>query len=122
MSYDIRFGVKVAGCKDDVYAVIGHPEYDSPTYNLRDMFVACMDWDYTQGEWYHMPDVLPAIRRGVTELVCHPEKYRKYEPDNGWGNLNSAYTALKSILDWFSDDSARGWNDEIPLDAIYMRW
>ena len=49
MSYDIRFGVKVAGA-EDVYAVIGEPEYDSPTYNNRDIFVKCMDWDYHQGE------------------------------------------------------------------------
>lgn len=50
MSYDIRFGVKVDGM-DGYIAVIDMPEYDSPTYNLRDMFVACMDWDYSQGKW-----------------------------------------------------------------------
>ena len=47
MSYDIRIAVKLD--KIDKFVNIGVPEYDSPTYNLRDMFVACMDWDYNQG-------------------------------------------------------------------------
>ena len=63
MSYDIRFGVKVAGAKEDCFAVIGHPEYDSPTYNLRDIFVKAMGWEYQQGEWYPITEVLPKVLR-----------------------------------------------------------
>lgn len=48
MSYDIRFGVKVEGM-DGYIAVIDEPDYSSPTYNLRDMFVASMGWDYELG-------------------------------------------------------------------------
>jgi hypothetical protein len=76
MSYDIRFGVKVAGAPDDCYAVIDHPEYDSPTYNLREMFVKSMDWDYTQGEWYPITEVLERVQRGITELTLHPMEYK----------------------------------------------
>ena len=43
MSYDLRIGVKVEGT--DIIAVIGEPEKSSPTYNLREMFVTCMDWN-----------------------------------------------------------------------------
>lgn len=42
MSYDLRVAVKVQGC--DKYADIAEPEYANPTYNLGDMFRACMDW------------------------------------------------------------------------------
>ena len=126
MSYDIRFGVKVAGAPDDCFAVIGEPEYSSPTYNLRDMFVACMDWDYSQGEWYKMVDVMPKIERGIRELTCNEEAYKVYNPLNGWGSTNSARKALMSIADYFSDDSYYGihgtWNADIPYDCIYMRW
>ena len=45
MSYDIRFGVKVAGAPDDCYAVIGEPERHSPTYNNREIFVKSMGCD-----------------------------------------------------------------------------
>ena len=84
MSYDIRFSVKVAGALDDCYAVIGQPEYDSPTYNLREMFVACMGWDYKQGVWYPLKDVLPKIKRGVDELTYNEDMYTQYNPENGW--------------------------------------
>ena len=122
MSYDIRFGVKVAGT-DNVYAIIGRPVYDSPTYNLRDMFVKCMDWDYSQGEWYPMNEVLPKVERGINELKYHQSKYLKYEPDNGWGTIGSALESLQSIYKWFDlNDWERGWDEEIPLECIYMRW
>lgn len=49
MSYDLRLAVKVEGTKD-LYAVIAEPEYDSPTYNIGEMFRACMGWDFEQGK------------------------------------------------------------------------
>ena len=70
MSYDIRFGVKVEGAKD-VYVNIGRPEYDSPTYNNRDIFVNCMRWDYKQGKWYPMDEVLPKVKDGINELISN---------------------------------------------------
>lgn len=122
MSYDIRFAVKVAGADKDIYAVIGHPEYDTPTYNLRDIFVKCMDWDYDQGEWYRMDEVIPKIERGVHELAFHEKKYKPLEPKNGWGQVSSAMMCLQSILDWFKDPWCRGWNEDIPIECIYMAW
>jgi len=126
MSYDIRFGVKVAGAPDDCYAVIGNPEYDSPTYNLREMFVKSMDWDYTQGEWYPITEVLPKVQNGILELTLHPRKYKKYEPENGWGTIGSAIECLQSIINYFNPDSWTGfggsWNSDIPLNCIYMCW
>jgi len=125
MSYDIRFGVKVVGV-DDCYAVIGHPEYDSPTYNLRDIFVRSMDWDYHQGEWYKITEVLPKIQHGITELTLHPQRYKKLEPENGWGTVGSAIECLRSVVDYFSANSWDGlrgsWNADVPIDCIYMRW
>ena len=125
MSYDIRFGVKVAGA-DDCYAVIGQPEYDSPTYNLRDIFVLSMDWDYKQGEWYKITEVLPKIQHGITEMTLHPKKYKKLEPENGWGTVDSAIECLRSVVDYFSATNWNGlcgsWNADVPIDCIYMAW
>lgn len=89
MSYDIRLGVKVEGM-DGYIATIDEPEYSSPTYNLRDMFVACMDWDYEQGEWYNCGDVFQNIIRGQNEITAFPEKYEKFNAPNGWGTVSSA--------------------------------
>ena len=126
MSYDIRFGVKVAGAADDVYAVIGEPEYASPTYNNRDIFVKSMDWDYRQNEWYPMADVLPKVEKGIHELTFNAKAYKSLEPENGWGGVGSALQALESIIDWFSDDWSSGWkggwNADVPIECIYMSW
>lgn len=123
MSYDIRFGVKVVGAPDDVFAVIGHPEHDSPTWNLRDIFVKSMDWDYSQGIWYPMTEVIPKVERGIHELTFKQSKYVKLEPDNGWGTVGNALECLKSIYAWFDQNSWEcRWDTDIPLECIYMRW
>lgn len=126
MSYDIRFGVKVAGAPEDCYAVIGEPEYSSPTYNLRPIFEKSMDWDYKQGEWYPITDVMPKIQRAITELTIYPKKYKKLEPENGWGTIGSAMKCLMSVVNYFNPESfdglAGGWNADVPIGCIYMCW
>ena len=122
MSYDIRFGVKVDGM-DGYIAVIDRPECDSPTYNLRDMFVACMDWNYSQGKWYNCAEVLPNFERGVYELTFHPKKYRKYNAPNGWGTVESALRTLKSFMEKTGQIVSGDWSEnEIPLEHLWMRW
>lgn len=121
MSYDIRFAVKVEGCSD-VFAVIGQPEYDSPTYNVREIFVKSMDWDYHQGEWYKVTEIIPKIERGIHELRFNGNNYKKYEPDNGWGSVATALSALLSIMKWLTEDIRNSWNADVPLENIYMRW
>lgn len=120
MSYDIRFGVKVADA-DGMIAVVGRPEYDSPTYNLRDMFVACMDWNYKQGEWYKVTEVIPKIERGIHELKFNAKKYKKYNPENGWGDLQGA---LECLENWVTEIShyQDGWYEEIPIEHLWFRW
>lgn len=121
MSYDIRFGVKVADA-DGLIATVGEPEYSSPTYNLRDMFVACMDWDYEQGVWYKVTEVLPKIERGIHELKFNAKKYKKYNPENGWGDLQGALECLESCateIAHFND----GWYwEDIPIEHLWFRW
>ena len=125
MSYDLRIRVKAEGC--DKYPVIAEPEYDSPTYNLGKMFRACMDWDYSQSEknsngeyekcYYKCDEIMPTIERGIKELTHNPKKYEKYNPSNGWGNLNDALEVLCSLRDCIYEQA-----EEIPLNCLYMTW
>ena len=123
MSYDIRFGVKVEGAKN-VFAIIGRPEYDDPTYNIRDIFVKSMDWDYTQGEWYPMAEVMPKIERGIHELTYNEKEYKKYNPSNGWGSTQSALECLQSIYEWFRPENMWDveYDKDIPVECIYMKF
>lgn len=121
MSYDIRFAVKVAGTDNDVYAVIGEPEYDSPTYNVGEIFRKSMDWDFSQSEWYKLEEYIPNIERGIHEMRFNAKAYKKMEPDNGWGSTDTVLRCLNSIMEWISDGD-KGWNSDIPLSCIYMCW
>ena len=123
MSYDVRIGVKVADT-DNIYAVIDEPSLSSPTYNLKEMFQKCTGWNYRQGEWYRVCDVLPLIKRGIQELSLRPEQYEKYNAPNGWGTVESALHALQSMEECIRDNAegaSKTWND-IPLEAMYIRW
>lgn len=125
MSYDIRFGVKVAGAPEECYAVIGRPEHDSPTYNIGEMLRKAMDWDFEQGEWYPVMEALPKVLHGVNELTLNRAAYKQYNAPNGWGTVNTAVTALESIQQWFTSEWGGlhgSWNADVPLECIYMRW
>lgn len=115
MSYDMRVCVKVEGC--DKYAVVGVPEHDNPTYNLREMFVACMDWHYRQHEHYQASYALEKIEHGISELSEHPERYERFNPANGWGSIDSALVALRSAYVCIHECA-----EEYPIECLFFRW
>ena len=120
MSYDLRIGVKVEGT--DIIAVIAEPEHSSPTYNLGQMFRACMNWDYHQGEWYNVKEVLPYIERGIHELKYNSQAYKKYNPENGWGSTESALKALESLEKCIAEQN-NGWAwQDIPIEHLWLHW
>lgn len=126
MSYDLRIAVKVAGAeKTNEYAVIAEPGWNSPTYNLGEMFRACTGWDFKQGEFYKVSDVYQNIVRGIINLTEHEEEFEKYNSPNGWGTTQSALSTLKS-LKWCIDNienpnSWVGWNT-FPKELLYVAW
>lgn len=113
MSYDLRVTVKVEGC--DKYATVGIPEYDSPTYNLADMFRACMEWDFKQGENYPAVLALKHIDTGIMNLTGHRAEYEKYNPPNGWGDLDSALKHLESARECIHYEA-----EFIPIECLYF--
>ena len=135
MSYDIRWCVETVmpDIDGEHFCVVHVPKCDSPTYNYRKMFVACMGWDYSQSEqdadgnwhpaYYPMEEVVPKLWRGLWELQRNPGMYRQYEPKNGWGTLNGA---LKCIRSWLYElDSKDNWDavtNHWPIEALWWRW
>lgn len=115
MSYDLRIAVKVDGT--NIFAKIAEPEHCNPTYNLADMFRACTGWDYNQSQYYRCVDVLPLIDHGIRELTINPDKYRKYNPPNGWGNLDSLKTALESLRQCIYETA-----EDIPVEHLWVAW
>ncbi len=115
MSYDLEVAVKVDGT--ELFAQIATPEYKSPTYNLREMFVACMGWNYSQHKYYKCSDVILNIEQGIRELATNRKEYEKYNPPNGWGSIESARKALESLRVCIYETA-----EYIPIEHLYMRW
>lgn len=117
MSYDIRIAFKIEGGQNEYYEFC-EPDKSSPTYNLRQMFVNCMDWDYRQGEYYSLKFALEKINLGIYELENHREKYLKYNPPNGWGDLDGALACLRDWKSYIEDDVCQRY----PIDLLYFSW
>lgn len=115
MSYDLRFAVKIDGT--DIFAQVGTPEYDTPTYNLGEMFRVCTGWDFEQGTFYKCSDVMPLIERGIRELEENPKKYKKYNPPNGWGDLEGALRVLRSLREGIYELA-----ENVPIEHLYVAW
>ena len=59
MSYDLRLGARLRDV--DCMAIIAEPALSSPTYNIGKMLRAAMGWNFEQGHWYRVRDVLANI-------------------------------------------------------------
>ena len=113
MSYDLELGVKTEN-RNFILTLV-QPEYSSPTYNLGEMFRKSMGWNFKQGKEYRVDKVLDKILKGINELTYFPEKYKKYEPDNGWGSVEGALGDLLSLAQAIKDS-------DVALDELYVRW
>lgn len=120
MSYDLRIGVRVHDT--NIIAVIAEPDMNSPTYNLGKMFRACTGWDYEQGKWYRVEEVLPLIEHGIHELKFNGEAYKQYSPSNGWGTINSAILALESLEKCIQHQiTGEAWQ-AVPIEHLWVAW
>jgi hypothetical protein len=43
-------------------------------------------------------EIIPILEKGLKELVSHPEKYKKFNPSNGWGSYESLIKFTKAYL------------------------
>lgn len=121
MSYDLKLSVKVDGT--DIYAVVDEPVYAHPTYNLNVMFRKCMDWDFREldehGEtiYYNCEEVIKNIEKGIYELRTNENKYKKYNPENGWGSTKSAVETLERLRECIYNTAK-----EIPIKHLWLSW
>ncbi len=118
MSYDIHFKVKVEGL-DDKYISVGDCEANI-TWNLRDMIVNSTDLEWKNEENNGLcKDVIPYIVDGLAELIKYPQKYKKYEAENGWGTIEGCKGFFTQIInDW--DNYCNSYETRDLADATYF--
>ena len=121
MSYWIHFKVKVDGVKDR-YIDIANCDANI-TWNLREMIIKSTGLEWKNEEINGLcKDVIPHIVNGLAELTKYPEKYKKYEAENGWGTIEGCKNFFLQIInDWnaFCNDPF-GYNDLKDVTYFYI--
>ena len=117
MSYDISFRVKVDGV--DAWVDVGECEANI-TWNVRKIIELStgLPWDNEANNGLCV-DVIPKIINGYTELLNHPQKYKKYEAPNGWGTVAGTRRFFKTIIDdW--ERFARYNEELVPVTTFWI--
>lgn len=116
MSYDITFRVRVADT--DKYVDVGWCDANI-TWNVREIITRStgLEWLNEQNNGACV-DIMPSIQKGYNELCAHPEKYKPYEAENGWGTVEGTKKFFKNILDSWNEYAA-GEDPEIVSAATF---
>lgn len=118
MSYDISFKIKVDGLPNR-YVTVGNCDANI-TWNLREMIMKSTGLEWRNEENNGLcKDIIPHIVTGLNELYNHPNKYKQYEAENGWGTLAGCKNFFRQIInDWeaFCNDS---WTEDLQ-DVTYF--
>lgn len=114
MSYDIDFKVKVEGI--DQYVSVGSCPANI-TWNVIEIITRSTGLPWLNEKNNGLcSEVIPMINKGYWELINNPEKYKKYEPPNGYGTVDGVIRFFKEILDSWAD--FKRWHDEELVDVV----
>ena len=92
MSYDISLEINT-GFEDREVLEIGNI-----TYNITPMYTKAMGKNLSDFNDKKCAEIIPILRIGVMEIENNPEKYKKHNPANGWGNYEGALQYLTKLL------------------------
>lgn len=97
MSYNVQFKVKIDGTKR--YVVAGNCNANI-TWNVREIIVKStgLSW-MNEANNGLCSEVIPKIEKGLFELRRNGDRYKKYEPANGWGSVSGTIRFFKEIID-----------------------
>ncbi len=42
--------------------------------------------------------IIPHLEKGIEELAAHPEKYKEFNPENGWGDYDGLLRVARKYL------------------------
>jgi len=118
MSYDIRICAKVEGCGKFVPLQTDYKFNTSPSYNLREIFVSSMEWDYKQGEYYKCDFVLEKVKNGINNLTDFYAKKNKTITIKRTSEIEaiSELYNIKYMIECTSEDY------EVDPEYLYFRW
>ena len=91
MSYDISLVIDT-GHEETEVAYVG-----SYTYNVGDMYREALGFSLGELDGKNACDSLDILDKGIKDMQANPDKYKKMNPENGWGNYEGALEYLLNI-------------------------
>lgn len=55
-------------------------------------------WRPDEKGWTKAADLIPALRDGLAELQTFPDRYREFNPENGWGSYEGLVAFVAAYL------------------------
>lgn len=94
MSLDISFKCDHCGMGDD--------DYFNITHNLNKMAdkagIYNVLWRPEEIGVLYAKDMVPILEEGLSKLKSNPEKFKKYNPENGWGSYDGLISFSERVL------------------------
>ena len=84
-----------------LYSRVEHANHNI-THNLAEMADAlgiykCL-WRPTENGFYEAGEIIPLLEKAIKKAERYPDKYRKYDSENGWGTYKNFIPWLKEVL------------------------
>ena len=95
MGYDISFKAKLDGADQWVY--VGD-DWINHTSNTAAMIKEVCGSYPSEWDGIGCAELAPVLDAGIKELLQHSQRYRQFEPSNGWGTVESTTDFLIRIL------------------------
>jgi hypothetical protein len=74
------------------------------THNLKEMWIEAGVYDALyKSEGKTVGDVLPALEKGLGEMIAGPERFEKFDSPNGWGKYKQALPWLQDLVSQFKN-------------------
>ena len=94
MSYDIYFKARNSNNFPTLNVHVANI-----TRNLGEMIVESTGLEWRNDENNGLvKDIIPSIRKGLAELIEHPEKYKQYEDPVWWGTIKHCKRFFSEII------------------------
>ncbi len=95
MSYSVRFEAKLEGTER--WVPVGDDPFIKHTSNTGNMVQEVCGLRPPLWDGKKCSELLPFIDKGIKLLRSHREEYRKFEPSNGWGTVETTIIFLDAI-------------------------
>lgn len=92
MSWDIDLVINT-GIKDKMVENVGNY-----TWNVSPMYTEALGYTLSELDGEKAKSVVGELQQGYMRMLDNPQKYKKMNPPNGWGDYEGALKYLRDLI------------------------